>query len=309
MTPSLSIDKLALSYRFGEGNAFPLQIIGDVMEDYIRDGRATRNQPGRYLNNCGRPATRSTVRLTTFPRATLFVEYGVAFGRDRKRHPYAKFEFNANRIATREATRDAFIRVMDDLLPAGGYSELIEEGKVLYAEFACDIPGVDVATLDAYSPQMRRGVWIKDETLYLTDGRAKRETEVCIYNKKLSDWKRHHHLRRRPMARIEAKRTFNNNRHLRELSLPELARIDNPFESLILYDRALIPQIFTAKRHASFLVKATPHGVQHAFAGTRGADRERRLRMLEECRLPQWRPDEVWGQVEEAIALACNLGR
>lgn len=309
MTPSLSIDKLALSYRFGEGNHFPLQIIGDVMESYIRDGRATPMRPGSYPNNYGRPATRCTVTLTTFPRATLFVEYGVAFGKDRRRHPYAKFELNANRIATRDTTRDAFIRVMDDLLPAGGYSELVEEGKVLYAEFACDIPRVDVSALDAYCPQMRRGERIQNETIYLKDGRAKRETEICIYDKKRSDWKRHHHLRRPARARIEVKRRFNNNRHLRELSLPELAQIDNPFESLILYDRTLIPQIFTAKRHASFLAKATQHGVQHALAGTRGADRERRLRMLEECRLPQWRPDEVWRQVEEAIAVACNLGR
>jgi hypothetical protein len=76
---------------------------------------------------------------------------------------------------------------------------------------------------------------------------------------------------------------------------------------LRIYERNRIDQTFTAARHANFLRTAQDSGVQAALANTRGADRERRIRMLNDCRADWWNPNDAWEGVGNAIQAALLL--
>lgn len=308
----LCLDKLAICCRFGADNFFPVQLIQTVMRDYARNRLASGQEPAGYANT-RYPPLRCSVPLTTLPHTSLFIECGAAIDWNGINRPYAKFEFNVDRISRNEEARLRLHRVMRDFLPAGGYAELTEEGYVVYAEFACDIRGIEVATIDAFSPRMATGEWITSNaspgpgTIYVRDGRQDRIEEFCIYDKKKSDFRRHCHLHRHTTLRIEARRRLNRTRTYREMRLTELGTINNPFESFAIYDRARIAQVLAADRHAGFLSSATRNGIQQAFAGTAGQDRARRLRMLDGCRLTWWSPQAAWADIHDAVSTALLL--
>lgn len=299
---------MELSYRLGKGNIVPVLMAQDAMRYYVNNGLANRLAPRRYANN-HLPSQRCVIPLQGVSRLKLFVESGVSLDRNRIQRPYLKFEFNVDRLSCDETARRYFHRVMNDFLPGGGYAELVKEGNVLYAEFAYDIRGIDIHTIDVYSRRMQRGEWWigpneRLQTIYLDDGRSKRREAFCVYDKKSSDRKRRHHVHRGQLLRIEAKSRFNNSQKYRGVTLPELGGIANPFESLVILDRAKVEQTFTAKRHTNFLSNLSRYGIQRALQGTTGADHERRLRMLEQCRVNWCNPQAAWAGVNSAIDTA-----
>jgi hypothetical protein len=98
------------------------------------------------------------------------------------------------------------------------------------------------------------------------------------------------------------------NFYRKEVALPrDLPGIVNPFASVRIYDRELIANTFTAQRHATFLTQAQRQGVHAALTGTRGADRERRERMLENCEVSWWNPEVVWTSALAAVNRVLQL--
>lgn len=304
--PTLVIDRFEMSYRLGENNTLPVRMAKDVMS-YYRDSALARSlAPMRYAKN-GPSSPKCTVPLAGFLPSKLTVECGVAVDRNRARRPYLKFTFNVDRLSQDETARMSFHKVMNDFLPGGGYAELMEEGNVLYAEFAYDIPGLDIATIDTYSPRMRAGSWHVNtegspQTIYLNDGLIKRQLAFCTYNKGAADRVRRHYIRRRRLGRIEARCRFNNNDKHRHMTIGGLAHIENPFQTLAIYSRSAMEQVFTAKRDANFLEHASRHGLQSTLTATKGADYARRLRLLEACKLDDWDRRAAWAQIDEALA-------
>lgn len=303
--PTLLIDRFEMSYRLGENNTWPVHMLEEIMHEYVANGLGAFIKPLRYANN-GRPSLRFTVPLPGFLRHTLTVECGVAVDRKRILRPYLKFTFNVGRLSQDETARVAFHKAMNDFLPAGGYAELLEEGNVLYAEFAYDVPGLDIAKIDTYSPSMREGWHVQvdgsPQTIYLKDGLTKTQLGFCIYDKAAHDRAKHHYIRRPRPGRIEARCRFNNNDKHRHMTIGELARIENPFQTLAIYSRPAMEEVFTAQRHANFLQHALRHGLQSALTATTGADYARRLRLLERCRLSWWNPVAAWAQIDGAVA-------
>lgn len=306
--PTLLIDRFEMSYRLGENNITPVRMAEDVMRYYAANKIASFIEPMRYANNRW-PSLRCTAPLAGFLPSKLTVECGVAVDRNGARRPYLKFTFNVDRLSQDETARISFHRVMHDFLPGGGYGELLEEGNVLYAEFAYDIPGLDIATIDTYSPRMRAGSWHPNadgspQSIYLKDGLSKTQLTFCTYNKNAADRVRRHYIRRQRLGRIEARCRFNNNDKHRHMTLGGLAHIENPFQALAIYSRSAMEQVFTAKRHANFLEHASRHGLQSALTGTKGADYARRIRLLEACKLDGWNPEAAWTRIDEALAAA-----
>lgn len=294
-----------MSYRLGKNNIWPVRMVEDVMREYAANGLGTFIKPMRYPNN-GRPSLRLAVPLAGFLRATLIVECGVAVDRNRIRRPYLKFTFNVDRLRQDETARVAFHKAINDFLPAGGYAELMEEGNVLYTEFAYDVPGLHIAEIDTYSPHMREGWNVQvdgsPQTIYLKDGLTRPQLDFCIYDKAAHDRAKHHYIRRPRPGRIEARCRFNNNDKHRHMTIGGLPHIDNPFQALAIYSRSAMEQVFTAKRHANFLEHALRHGLQSALTATKGADHARRLRLLEACKVESWDPEAAWAQIDEALA-------
>ncbi len=309
---STKLDKVEVSLRYGENNFVSLDIINDTKNLYINSGEAFNVGRNYYPNN------RNASVITKFPlhperKINMFVETGVARDRSGRLHPYAKFIYNAQRLITSPHACERFHQVIGDLVPNGGYSSLLEDGYVNYAEFATDFYGVDVNTIDAYSSTMTESLYLSKNgnarTIVLNDGRVGRPSAFCLYDKKQADWEQHNHLRRGPLLRVEARRRLNRTPTYRELRLYEVASIPNPFESLQIYDREKIQQTFTAIRDRGFRELAQTAGVQEALMGTRGADRLRRLRMLEGCQVEWWTPEIAWEGRLSAIDRAYQLNQ
>lgn len=139
-------------------------------------------------------------------KCNLAPELGVATDRNGNRHPYAKFSFNVNRLAANEEARERFKLVLNDLIPPGGYSVLLEEGYVLYAEFSADFRG-QAESIDAYCPTLDQSLYFSATKLsrlsiFMTTDVGRPEA-FCIYDKKLADREQHSRIRRGPLLRIE----------------------------------------------------------------------------------------------------------
>lgn len=307
----LKIDRLELSYRFEPANFWPIGHIRAMLEDAIADSSARRVGVRRYPNSES-PSERVAISLRVRPRRVLVVETGIVEDRNGDTRPYAKFEFNVQGLLVDESSRASFLLAMSDLLPGGGYRELCENGYVLYAEFAADFIGVDVAGLDAFSEEVEIGRWFpgsaQRETLSLGRESGVREYSFTIYNKTKQEREVEHRIRRRQITRIEAKRRFNHTKTYRKIRLGELASIENPFMTLRIYEAEKFQEVLAAARHQRFLDVAARDGVQNAFLGTRGDDRRRRLNLLEECRVQWWAPETVWGDgIDNAVREALEL--
>lgn len=307
---ALRMDKLAISLRLGERNFDSLNIINDLLRLYLEHGEAVRISSRRYRNTrfqssvfliplSHRP-TRSSLRLV--------VETGCATDWHGKYQPYAKFEFNVQRLADDQDAKQRFQHVMLDLIPSGGYPVLLDDGYVLYTELSADFRGVRVESLDTFCPKMDESLYFYRDgalkTICLHDNKPGRIEAFCIYDKKLSDREQRCRVRRGDLLRIEARRRFNRSPRYRTLKLHQLPTIANPFSDLRLYSRERIDETFTAARHERFISEVRSSGVQHALAGTRGADRERRIRMLDTCRVDWWNPDDAWRDICNATTEA-----
>ena len=304
------MDKIEICLRLGRNNFDALNIVQDVLNQYIGRGEATHLKPRWYRNN-RIPSKVVQIPLSTDRPQYLIVESGSAMDWHGGSRPYVKFVLNVQRLAANTEARRRFQEVLLDLIPSGGYPVLLEEGYVLYAEFSADFRGVEISTLDAYCPTLtdvryfsRDGV---TKTINLHDKRPGRPEAFCAYDKKQADWDQHRHLRRGPILRIEAKRRLNRTPTYREIRLGELHHISNPFAGLKIYERARIDGAFTAARHQTFLAHVQRAGVQAALAGTRGADRGRRERMLEACRADWWDAEQAWARARDAVVTAVQL--
>ena len=308
----LKLDRIELSMRFGADTLVPLLIINDTIDSYVRDrfARPIELYPFQKGNSLARHVA---ISLSCFPKNTLTVSTGTSSGRGQGRYSWAKFSFNPNRILSHDEARLAFITAMYDLLPGGGCSELLDDGNVLYAEFAVDVAHANMATLDAYSRQMDIGSWLVREqavsTVYLNKSKNRSEAAYGIYDKKRRDKETLSRIRRFPMVRIEARRRFNHNPTTQDLKAEGLFRIKNPFAGLELYETAQFANIFSAGCHASFLLDAQSRGVQNALASGSASMRERRLRMLHQCRATWWSPENAWQRAEEATSVLAELMR
>lgn len=306
----LIMDRVEVCLRLGENNFVSLNIVQDILGQYIHHDEATHLQPRWYPNN-QHPSQVVQIPLSNDGRHCLTVESGTAIDRNKAFRPYVKFVFNVKNLAINETARSRFNSVMADVIPSGGYQVLLHEGYVLYAEFSADFRGVGIESLDAYCPTLDQGrYFIRDgiiKTINLHDSRPGRPEAFCAYDKKQADWELRKHLRRGPLVRIEAKRRLNRTPTYRQLRLCEVHGIPNPFASLRIYDRKRIEQVFTAARHKGFLADVRRGGVQDALAKTRGADRDRRERMLENCRADWWNPEQAWAGRFDAVNLALQL--
>jgi len=78
------------------------------------------------------------------------------------------------------------------------------------------------------------------------------------------------------------------------MKLYQLDQIPNPLSDLMVIRRDLLASTFTSARDARFLFKTQQEGLQAAFSGTSGKDRERRIRMLSALQPSWWNPNEHW---------------
>ena len=314
VTPKeLCIDKIQLSLRLGKDNFGALNILKHLLRElYIHPGLGKEITHGNYPNSLF-PPLRVKIPLAPYRGHSLFVECGAVKDWHQTTRTYAKFSFNVSNLARNPSARQMFRTTLDDLIPSGGYPVLLEEGYVLSVEFSADYRGITPDTLDAYSPLLEHSLYFLRgdaiETINLHDeqkGRG-RNNAFCIYDKKQADWKYHKHLRRGALTRIEAIRRLNRTPTYRELHVHELDQLPNPFTHLRIYERSRINQTFTAARHMNFLRTAQRSGVQVALANTRGADRDRRIRMLGNCCANWWNPSLAWEGVGNALQLALLL--
>lgn len=74
----------------------------------------------------------------------------------------------------------------------------------------------------------------------------------------------------------------------------QLDQIPNPLSDLMVIRRDLLAATFTSARDERFLFKAQQEGLQAAFSGTSGKDRERRIRMLSDLQPSWWNSSEHW---------------
>lgn len=307
------MDKVAVSLRLGERNFDSLNIINDLLRLHVECGEAVRIGSRKYRNSRF-PSSVFLVPLSHLPTRSslrLIVETGCATDWHGKYQPYAKFEFNVQRLAGDQEAKQRFQRVMLDLIPSGGYPVLLEDGYLLYAELSADFRGVSVESLDSFSPKMEESLYFYRngilKTICLHDNKPGRIEAFCIYDKKLADREQRCRVRRGDLLRIEARRRFNRSPRYRTLKLHQLPTITNPFSDLRLYSRKRIDEIFTAARHERFISEVRGSGIQFALAGTRGADRERRIRMLEACRVDWWNPQHTWHGIHNAMTEALLL--
>lgn len=226
-------------------------------------------------------------------------------------YPYAKFEFNVSLLRRFAIARAFFHRTLNDILPTGGFRELVEDGFVLRAEFAADFTGAIMDEIDAFkdgieSSKVFSGHDGRRETMYLKT-QLKAAPSFTIYDKKRQCAARTCFRLRREKLRLEAKVAFNQHPRRRHQKLPDLWTIPNPFSGLLILARSDLETVFAAERHQSFLAKARSGGIQSAFAGTRGSDRERRIRMLRHAAVPWWDPEQTWLAFRPAIEAAINL--
>lgn len=300
----LRMDKLAVCLRLGDRNFDALHIINDLLGLFIERGEGMRLKSRRYQNT-RYPSSVVQIPLCPNNSTKLIVESGCATDWNGIPRPYAKFEFNAQRLAIDYSAKNRFLSTLLDLIPSGGYPVLLEDGYLLQAELSADFRGIAIESLDAYSPRMEQGLYFYRggalKTISLHDGKLGRPEAFCIYDKKLADKEQRHHIRHGPLLRVEARRRFNRTARYRTLKFHELPNIENPFADLCIYERSRIDEMFTAARHQRFLSAIHSSGVQAALSGTRGADRERRLRMLECCKASWWNPQRAWDGIYSAV--------
>lgn len=304
----LIVDKIELSMRYEVNDFEAINFTAYLLRHlFVNEGRAVEVPRRRYPNN-RIPPYAVYIPLAAGHGQYLYVECGSARNWHGTVTTYVKFAFNPNRLLVSTIAQMRFNEVLLAIIPSGGYSVLLEESYVLYAEFSADFRGVTSQSIDAYCTHLRNSRYFPDtgtiKTITLYDDRPGRHEEMCIYDKKESDWNRYRHLRRGPLTRIEARRRFNRSADTRELrlrDLRDLRAIENPFASVRIFDRALIANTFTAKRHAAFLAQAQCRGVHAALIGSRGADRERRERMLQNCQVSWWNPMDAWPGVVDAV--------
>ena len=285
-------------------------MINDTLHHYEGVSRATRLRARPY-QGVRRAPKRFSIDLPGNHFATLFVETGVAHN-PWGRFPYANFEFNLEKLLSCGATRRSFLSVMQDLLPAGGYADLVEDGYVLSVEIAIDFEKARIAELEIFHPQMNAGPRVGDEsappdTLYL-NARQRGKADYCIYDKRKQRRRTYRPLRR-SRVRIESRWQLNNTPRLRETRIHELASLANPFEGLLVLDREGLDEIFQAGRHANFLRNVQVHGLQHALQGRDNADQERRIRMLRQAVVPWWNPQVIWEGRQRAFESIATLAR
>ena len=306
---SVRIDKLASCLRFGEDNFSPLQEIQDRVTNLVCCGRGKRAKPGWYKNNRF-PSTRTKIPISPIG-GTLEIETGVAHDPERIRRPYARFEFNVQRIASGDYARTRFREIMDAIIPHGGYERLCNEGYVNKVEFAADFLNQVPEAIDGYYPRFQHFIYYHRDgackTINLINREKNRTKEKSIYDKWRSDKERLNHIRRGQILRIEAKRTLNRDRDYRELHLGELGILPTPFVGLRVFDRGRIERVFSANRHRSFLEHVREKGTQSALARNRGQRKEKRIQMLSDCEVDWWKPEEVWERRHNAILQGLTL--
>jgi len=310
---ALLIDKFEMSLRLGENNFVTLRFFEDILRDYVQRGEALYGGRIKYSNN-RRGSKLHTIYLLPDRRCNLAVEMGVATDRNGRHYPYVKFSFNVQRLSSYPDAGRQLRVVLSELSSNGGDTNLLDDGYVLYAEFSADFRGVSIESIDAYHPTLDTSLYFfrnsEIKTINLHGQRPGRPEAFCIYDKALADREKSVRIRRGPFLRIESKRRFNRTPTYQQLQLEGLHSIPNPFRELRIYDREAMESTFTAARHKSFLTKVRQQGVQAALAGTRGADRDRRERMLDEhCRVDWWDPERTWAGRHHAInAVRALLG-
>lgn len=307
----LVVDRLELSMRYEEGNYEALGITKYLLKHlFIDEGLAIQIHRRPYSNNRFPPYA-VHIPLSGRHGEYLFVECGYARNWHQTITSYVKFTFNPSRLLANETARGEFKDALLAIIPSGGLQVLLEESYVLYAEFSADFRGVKSESIDAYSPNLEHSRYFSQggapKSIVLHDDKPGRQSEISIYDKKQADWVKYLHLRRGPLVRIESKRRFNRTPSTRRLRLHDVHRIDNPFASVQIYDREIIANTFKAKRHTRFLAQAQSLGVHAALSGTRGADRERRERMLEDCVAEWWDPQLAWSGVSNAVSGVLSL--
>lgn len=300
---SVGLDKTALSLRFGKDNYDPLHEIQDRVTNLVSCRTGKRLKP-RWYGNSRFPSTRTEFSVSTVG-GTVEVETGVADDYFRIARPYARFEFNVQRIASGDYARTRFREIMDAIIPHGGYERLCNEGYVNKVEFAADFLNQVPEAIDGYYPRFQHFIYYHRDgackTINLINSEKNRTKEISIYDKWRSDKERLNHIRRGQILRIEAKRTLNRDPDYRELHLGELETLPPPFARLRVFDRSRIERVFSASRHRSFLEHVRENGTQSALARNRGQRKEKRLQMLSDCEVDWWNPEEVWERRHDAI--------
>lgn len=305
----LTIDRVKLGFRFGENNPLPKAMINDCLKAYERAGRANRCRVQPYGDSV-LPPRRSKISLPGLTRASINVETGAGKGK----YPYAAFDFNLNRLLACEESKNSFRDAFCDLVPGGGYEYLVENGFVLYVEFAIDFNRAEMRDVEVFHPRTTLGNRVGEpssppETIYLY-GSSNRIPDFCIYDKakqlRMTTDRRVRTFR----VRVEAKLKLNVNPCRSKTQVVTLHKLGNPFSNLRLYSSPALDTIFSADRHRSFLEKARRIGLQAALGGKDNADRARRLRMLEDARLSYWCPNGIWEEQHQiAIQELIDLQR
>jgi hypothetical protein len=147
----ISIDKVKLGMRFEMNNPFPVQLINDILNLYIESNRGEDLRTKPYRGSGTRPR-RCKIPLDGATYPSIVVETGlVAIGGNRRNLlPYATFEFNHNKVFSSDEAHDSFMRVMQDLLPDGGFPSLLEDGFFYYIEIAIDFINVNMSNIEAF---------------------------------------------------------------------------------------------------------------------------------------------------------------
>jgi len=307
----LQLDRVEISFRVGVGAIVPLQIVNDTIDFYVRNNIARPLAIYPFLRG-NSLARHVIINLSRLPSNNLTVATGTSSGRGVGRCCWLKFSFNPHRLLLNENAKSEFLEVMNDLLPAGGYSELLEFGNVIYSEFAVDVLHADMASLEFQTPRMDSGgVIVRDglpSTIYLNKSRNRSEAAFCFYDKKRSDREVQRRVRRYPIVRFEARRRFNHNPTTRLMTPSRVSSIMNPFLGLEVYDKGQVCQVFSAACHDQFLRDVAGVGVQQALSLTSHLmTRARRLRMLQRCIVPWWSPASVWAGVDDAVRVLFDI--
>lgn len=308
----LQLDRVEVSLRIGDGSIVPLQIVNDVIDYHVRSRSARPLQLYPFLvgNSLARHVA---IGLSWLPKNTLTVATGTSSGRGNGRYQWVKFGFNPNKLIINDPARWAFLEVMNELLPGGGYFELLAGGNLIYAEFALDILNADIAALDAFCFGMDAGTVIRRDggasTIYLNRNQGRSERSFAIYDKNRSDRETQNRRRRFSIVRVEARRRFNHNPRTRHLNFSNLSSIENPFSDLEIYDKEKVRSVFSAISHERFLEDVERLGLQQALSVSSSAVMQaRRLRLLQRCQVSWWNPVLEWENMSDALRVFFLLG-
>lgn len=225
-----SIDKLELSYRFGKNSHIPVYTINDLLEQLHLRGDVTVGKRKSGSHRVGSSFNSCIITMKQYPFETIYVETGAVKDRTAKNQgdcfTYAKFVFNHDRITKHEDANTLLHSVMLDILPGGGYQELIDEGHILYAEFAIDLNFIRMHEVDIFSPLMDRGrVYFGNdgslETVSISNSEDEhRESSFTVYDKARQLKANKAYITRGALVRIEAKRRFQSHSEVQEIDRP-----------------------------------------------------------------------------------------